>query len=164
MRHGAGDSSKQDDAFLVGYRSDRADEFRGGCRAKKTDQERTNFSAPHAAESASGCRSNMRVQVIKKITEQRNRFRQRVRAPARIRASLRVVMTQERQRGAGRKWGLELCGGSDGPLQTWPLNHPLGDQPNERLCRIRAADAGQSLDRGGLFGHDPISAKTREAQ
>jgi hypothetical protein len=39
------------------------------------------------------------------------------------------------------------------------LNGPPGDQPSERSCRIRAGNLGESVNRGRLFGHDPIGAK-----
>jgi hypothetical protein len=35
-----------------------------------------------------------------------------------------------------------------------------GDQPGERLCRIRAGDLGQRINRGRLLRHDPIGAET----
>ena len=82
---------------------------------------------------------------------------------ARIRAYSRVVVPQEIEDSAGREFGPEPCGGGDRLPQTWSLNHPFGDQPGHRLCRIGAADHNERIERGRLFRHDPIAAKTRKA-
>jgi hypothetical protein len=72
-------------------------------------------------------------------------------------------MPQEIQHSAGREFGPEPCGGDDRQPQTWSLNHPLGDQPGHRLCRIGATDHDERIEGGLLFRNDPIDAKTREA-
>ena len=69
-------------------------------------------------------------------------------------------MAQQLQHRGRRQFGAKACGCGNGSLQTRPLNGPPGDQPSERSCRIRAGDLGQRINRGRLFGHDPIGAKT----
>jgi hypothetical protein len=103
------------------------------------------------------------MEVVEKIAQQRGCFAPRVGEPARIRAYSRVVMPQEIEDSAGREFGPQARGGGDRLQQTWSLNHPFGDQPGHRLCRIRAADHDERIEGGRLFRHDPIDAKTRKA-
>jgi hypothetical protein len=72
-------------------------------------------------------------------------------------------MPQETQDGVGWEAGPEPCGGGDGLLQRWSLNHAFGDQPGDRLCRIKPADHGERIEPGRLFEHDPVNTKTGEA-
>ena len=163
MRDGSGNPSEQDNALFVGDWSDRIDEFCGGFLAEKADEERANFASSHAPESASSRPSDRRMEIIEKIAQQRNHFPPSAGAPARSRTNLRVVMPQELQRRGGGECGVKPCGGGDRFLQTRALNHDFGDQANERLGCIGAADGSQGIERSGLLGHDPISAKTGEA-
>jgi hypothetical protein len=103
------------------------------------------------------------MEVVEKIAQQRDSFAPRVGEPARVGAYLRVVMAQEIHDSAGREFGPEPSGGGGRLPQTWSLNHPLGDQPGHRLCRIRAADHDERIEGGRLFGNYPIDAETREA-
>ena len=64
---------------------------------------------------------------------------------------------------AARQFRPKARGCADGSLQTRPLNGPPGDQPSQRSCRIRAGNSGERIDRGRLFGDDPIGAETGEA-
>jgi len=91
----SGDTPEQDSALVVGYWSDRVDEFRARFLAQVADQKRANLGSPHAPESASGCLSHLRMHIIEKIAQQGNRFGPRARAPAGIRSNLRIVMPQQ---------------------------------------------------------------------
>lgn len=72
-------------------------------------------------------------------------------------------MAQKIQGCAGRELGPEPCGGGDGPLQAWSLNHGFDDQARDRLCRARSADHDERIEGGRLFGHDPVNTKTGKA-
>jgi hypothetical protein len=72
-------------------------------------------------------------------------------------------MPQQLEDGAGRKFGPEPRGCGDGLPQARSLNDAHGDQPNESLRRIAAADQRDRTEGGRLFGHDSISAITGKA-
>src|SRR5882672_8803415 len=85
VRLRSGDPPEQDNAFVVGYRSDRIDEFHARFLTQIANEECTNLGPAHAPESASGCLSDVRMQVIEKIAQQRNHFGPRASAAAGIR-------------------------------------------------------------------------------
>jgi hypothetical protein len=159
----SGDTSEKDNALFVGYRSDRIDEFHARSLTQIADEKCTNLGPAHAPESASGCLLDLRMQVIEEIAQQGNRSGPRASAAAGIRPNLRIVMPQHLNYGVDRKFGSLPRGSGDGLLQTWPLNDPLGDQPNESLRRIGAADHDERVEGGRLLGHDPIGAKPSKA-
>src|SRR5215831_12701659 len=101
----SGDTSEQDNALFVGYRSDRIDEFHARLLAKIADEKGTNLGAAHAPESASGCLSHLSMQVIEQIAQQRSRFGPRASAAARTGADLRIVMPQQVNYGVDREFG-----------------------------------------------------------
>ena len=103
------------------------------------------------------------MQVIEQIVQQGNRFGPRPSAPAGSGPNLRIVMPQQLHFRADREFGSHPRGSRDGLLQTWPLNDPLGDQPNESLRRVGASDHNERIEGCGLLGHDPISAKPGKA-
>jgi hypothetical protein len=158
-----GNPPEQDSAFVVGYRSDRIDEFHARFLTQIADEKCTNLGPAYAAESASGCLSHFRMQVIEKIVQHGNRFGPRTRAPAGIRPNLWIVMSQQLHYGVDREFSSHPCGSGDGLQQTWPLNDPLGYQPNEGLRCIGAADHNDRVEGGRLLGHDAISTKTSKA-
>jgi hypothetical protein len=159
----SGDTSEQDNALVIGYRSDRIEEFHARFPAQIADEKCANLGPAHAPESASGCLSDLRMQVIEKIAQQGNRFGPCASAPAGTRPDLRIVMPQQLNYGVDRDFGSQPRGSGDGLLQTWTLNDPLGDQPNESLRRTGAADHDERIKGGRLLGHDPIGAKTSKA-
>jgi hypothetical protein len=159
----SGDAPEQDNALVVGYRSNRVDEFHARVLTQIADQKRAYLGSADAPESASGCLSHFHMQVIEKIAQPGNRFGPRANAPAGIRPNLRIVMPQQLRYRAERYFGSHLRGSRDGLPQTWTLNDPLGDQPNESLRRIRAADHDERFEGSRLLGHDPIGAKTGKA-
>lgn len=155
----AGDSPEQDDTLLVGDRNDRIDQFRRWVLTKIAHQKCANFAPSHSPESAGGGLPNLRVQVVEKIAQQSSRSRPTMGAPAGVGADLRVAVPQQLQHRTGRESGAEPRGSGDGLLQTRPLNHAFGDQPNQRLRRITAADRTQRIERSRLLGHQPVGAK-----
>ena len=158
--HGAGDPPEQDDALLVGDRSDGVDELRRRFLSKIPGEERANLVAPHVPESARGRHSHRPLKVVQQIAQLRNHIRRGLGEPARIRANLRIIVAQQLQHGRRWQFRAKACGCGNGSLQTRTLNGPSGDQPNQRLCRDRAGDLGQRINRSRLFRHDPIGAKT----
>jgi len=95
VRLRSGDPPEQDNAFVVGYRSDRIDEFHARFLTQIADEKCANLGPAYTAESASGCLSHFRMQVIEKIAQQGHRFGPRASAPAGIRPNLRIVMPQQ---------------------------------------------------------------------
>ncbi len=163
VRLRSGDPPEQDNAFVVGYRSDRIDEFHARFLTQIADEKCANLGPAYTAESASGCLSHFGMQVIEEIAQQGNRFGPCASAPAGVRPNLRIVMPQQLHYRVDREFGSHPRGSRDGLLQTWPLNDPLGDQPNESLRRIGAADHSERIEGGRLLGHDPIGAKPSKA-
>jgi hypothetical protein len=73
-----------------------------------------------------------------------------------------IAVPKEMEDEAGREFGPQPSGGGNGLLQRRPLNHAFSDQPGDCLRRIRPAYRGERIERGRLFGHDPIKTKTGE--
>jgi hypothetical protein len=159
VRLRSGDTSEQDNALVVGYRSDRVDEFRARSLSQIADEKCTNLGPAHAPKSASSCFSDLRMQVIEKIAQQGNRFGPRASAAGGIRPNLRIVMPQKLHYDVDREFGSQPRGSGDSLQQTWPLHDPVGDQPNESLRRGGAADHNERVESGRLLGHDSIGAK-----
>jgi hypothetical protein len=163
VRLRSSNAPEQDNALVVGYRSDRIDEFHARFLAQIADEKCANVGPAHAPESASGCPSDLRMQVIEEVAQQGNRFRPCASAPGGVRPYLRIVMPQQLHHRVEREFGSHPRGNGDGLLQTWTLNDPLGDQPNESLGRIGATDHDERIKGGRLLGHDPPSAKTSKS-
>jgi hypothetical protein len=92
VRLRSSNAPEQDNALVVGYRSDRIEEFHARFPAQIADEKCANLGPAHAPESASGCLSDLRMQVIEKIAQQGNRFGPCASAPAGVRPNLRIVM------------------------------------------------------------------------
>ena len=112
----SGDASEQDNALVVGDRSNRIDEFHGRFLLQIADENCADLGPAHAPESASGCLSDLRMQVIEKIAQQENRFGPRASAPARRRPDLRIVMPQQLHYRVDREFGSHPRGSGDGLL------------------------------------------------
>ncbi len=116
IRHGADDPPEQDDALLVGDRSDGIDELCGRFLSKIAHQERANLIASHKPESARGRHSHRPLKVVQQIAQLRNHNRRGLGEPARVRANQRIIVAQQLQHRAGRQLGTEARGCANGSL------------------------------------------------
>jgi hypothetical protein len=138
------------------------DDLRRRFLPKIAGEERADLGASHEPESARGRHSHRPLKVVQQIAQLRNHNRRGLGEPARVRANLRIIVAQQPQHRGRWQFGPKACGCGNGSFQTRPLNDPPGNEPSQRSRRIRAGDPGESINRGRLFGDDPIGTETGE--